>query len=103
MNARESVIRPLKVAMKVKTGLIWPPDNGTVTSRKRNAMMKTANGIRSFGSVDCDSKQEMMEDVRENMRKAVATSSVNDALHTWKVKPYQKQRILILLIYRKPD
>lgn len=44
-------------------------------------MIKTANGIRSLGSVAWESRQVMMVVVRENMRKAVASSSVSEALH----------------------
>lgn len=52
-----------------------------MSKRKRNAMMKTAKGIRSLGSVAWESRQEMMVVVRENMRKAVATNSVIEAFH----------------------
>jgi hypothetical protein len=67
--------------MIVKTGLICPPDKGTVAMRNRKAIMKTARGTRSLGSTSCESKQEMMEEVRVNIRKAVATNSVRAALH----------------------
>lgn len=67
--------------MIVKTGLMCPPDKGTVTRRKRKAMMKTAIGTSSFGSTSPDSKHEMIEEVRVNRREAVATNSVKAALH----------------------
>lgn len=70
--------------MKEKMGFMWPPVKGTVTSRKRKALMKTAKGTRSFGSGSFESKHEVMDAVRVNMSAAVATSSVSDALHIWK-------------------
>lgn len=79
--ARARVTILFKAAMKVKTGLIWLPERGTVTMRKRNAMMNTAIGTRSFCSDTCESKHEMMDVVSVNTRKAVATNSVNAALH----------------------
>lgn len=66
----------------MKTGLMWPPDNGTVTTRKRKAIMKTASGTRSFGLVSLESRHAMIELVRLNIRLAVATSSVRAAFHT---------------------
>lgn len=67
--------------MNVKMGLMWPPDKGTVAMRNRKAIMKTARGTRSLGSTSCESKHAMMEDVRVNIRKAVATNSVRAPLH----------------------
>lgn len=75
-------MRPFRVAMKVKTGLMWPPERGTVVIRKRKAMVKTAKGTRSFGSGSWESKHEIIEVVRVNMSAAVAISSVSAALHT---------------------
>lgn len=49
--------------------------------RKRNAIMKTANGTRSLGSASWESRQEIMEHVRLNKRQAVAIDSVRAALH----------------------
>lgn len=72
---------PLRAAINVKTGLMWPPDNGTVTRRRRKAMMKTEMGTSSFGSTSPESKHDMMEEVRLNTREAVATNSVRAALH----------------------
>lgn len=67
--------------MNVKMGLMWPPDKGTVAMRNRKAIMKTARGTRSLGSTSCESKHAMMEEVRVNIRKAVATNSVRAPLH----------------------
>lgn len=67
--------------MKAKMGLMKPPERGKVTRRKRKRIMKTAIGIRNFGSDSCEFKHEMMELVKQNIRNDVATNSVNAALH----------------------
>ena len=81
MAARARVTRPLREAMNVKIGLMWPPDNGTVTMRNKKAIMKTASGTRSFGSTSCESKHEIMVVVRVNTSKAFAIDSVKAAFH----------------------
>lgn len=75
-------MRPFRVAMKEKTGLMCPPERGTVAMRKRKTMAKTTKGIRSFGSGSFEFKHEIIEVVRVNMSAAVATDSVSAALHT---------------------
>jgi len=60
---------------------MWPPERGTVTSRNKKAMMKTAKGTRSLGSTSCESKHATMEVVKVNIRDAVAVNSVKAALH----------------------
>ena len=82
MAARARVTRPLRAAMNVNAGLVWPPDNGIVTMRNKKAIMKTASGTRSFGSTACESKHEIMVVVRVNTIKAVATNSVKAAFHS---------------------
>lgn len=72
---------PLRAAMKAKIGLKKPPERGKVTRRKRKRMMKTAIGIKSFGSDSLDFKHETMEVVKQNTSKAVATNSVMAAFH----------------------
>lgn len=67
--------------MNVKMGFMWPPDKGIVAKRNRKAIMKTARGTRSLGSTSCESKHAMMEEVRVNIRKVVATNSVRAPLH----------------------
>jgi hypothetical protein len=67
--------------MHDKIGLMWPPDKGTVIMRNKKTIMKTTSGTRSLGSTSCESKHAMMEEVRVNTRKAVATNSVSAALH----------------------
>jgi len=75
------VTTPFRAAMNVKTGLMWPPDRGTVTIKNKKAMMKTAKGTISLGSTSCESKHAIMELVKVNIREAVATSSVKAAFH----------------------
>lgn len=82
MAARVGEMRPLRVAMKEKTGLMCPPERGTVVIRKRKTTAKTTKGIKSFGSGSCEFKHEIIEAVRMNMSVAVATNSVSAALHT---------------------
>jgi len=67
--------------MNVKTGLMWPPDRGTVTIRNKKAMMKTAKGIISLGSSSCESKHAIMEAEKVTIREAVATNSIKAAFH----------------------
>ena len=75
------VMTPWRAAMKAKMGLRKPPERGKVTTRKRKRMMKTAIGIKSFGSDWCEFKHETMEVVKQNIRRDVATNSVIAAFH----------------------
>lgn len=81
MEARARHMMPFRAEMMVKTGLMCPPERGIVTRRKRKAIMNTAKGIRSLGSVSCESKQETMDVVNVNSSEAVATNSVSAAFH----------------------
>jgi hypothetical protein len=67
--------------MHVKTGLMWPPDRGTVAIKNKKALMKTAKGIISLGSTSCESKHAIMEVDKVTIREAVATNSVIAAFH----------------------
>lgn len=75
------MVTPFRVAINVKTGLIWPPDRGTVTIRNKKTMMKTAKGTLSLGSTSCESKHAIMVVDKVNISEAVATNSVKDAFH----------------------
>ena len=97
MDGRARVIRPLRAAMNVKIGFMWPLDNGTVVMRNKKSTRKIASGTRSFGSTSCESKIEMMVVVRVNTRKAVASNSVKAAFHIWKLKIRRETSISIPL------
>ncbi|GLT70760.1 hypothetical protein SLA2020_428200 [Shorea laevis] len=81
MEARARVMRPLRQAMNVKMGSCGRQIKEIVAKRNRKAIMKTARGTRSLGSTSCESKHAMMEEMRVNIRKAVATNSVRAPLH----------------------